>query len=150
MSYSDSLNRTIGTSVRNRVTPVEDCLVARSILWSCFVVASIVAAWQVYREHRIFKLRHVVAGSQTGHEDESAEDMALADGKSVSTADLTQSLVRLGDVTKTSLLFTSYVVLSMCSNRLSVSEAFTISYGHKGGFYSGANMDGSHVVEICD
>jgi hypothetical protein len=150
MSYSDSLNHTITTSVSIRVTPVKDYLVSWSILWSCFVVASIVAAWQVYREHRIFKLRHAAAGSRTGHEDESAVDVALADGESVSTADLTRSLVRLDVVTKTSLSFTSYVVLSMCSNRLSVSEAFALSYGHKSGVNSGSNMDGSHVVAICE
>jgi hypothetical protein len=94
MSYSDSLNHTITTSVSIRVTPLEDYLVSWSILWFCFVVASIIAAWQVYREQRIFKLRHAAAGSRSGHEDESAVDVALADGESVSTADLTRSLVR--------------------------------------------------------
>lgn len=98
MSYSDSLNHTITTSVSIRVTPVEDYLVSWSILWSCFVVASIIAAWQVYREHRIFKLRNAASGSRPGHEDESAVDVALADGESVSTADLTRSLVRCSGV----------------------------------------------------
>lgn len=95
MSYSDSLNHTITTSVSIRVTPLEDYLVSWTILWSCFVIASIIAAWQVYREHRIFKLRRAAVGSRMGHEDEAGHvDVALADGESVSTADLTRSLVR--------------------------------------------------------
>jgi hypothetical protein len=96
MSYSDSANHTITTSVSIRVTPLEDYLVSWGILWSGFVLASIIAAWQVYREQRIFKLRRADGTTNHVDDDESSQvHVALGDGESVSTADLTRSMVRV-------------------------------------------------------
>jgi hypothetical protein len=125
----------ITTSVSIRVTPLENYFVSWGILWSAFVVASIVATWQVYREHRIFYLRRlagkntITATSQTNHANASSTSLlgsntnnnsnnigdtddnnmnigssisnkqsvnvtAVGDGESVSSADLTRSMVR--------------------------------------------------------
>jgi hypothetical protein len=106
MSYSDSSSdHSITTSVSIRVTPLENYFVSWGILWSGFVIASIIASWQVYREQRIFHLRHA-AGKITSNatsildddNNNGAVDVALGDSESVSTADLTRSMVRVATI----------------------------------------------------
>lgn len=131
-STTDTSDHSITTSVSIRVTPVENYYVSWGILWSAFVIASIVATWQVYREHRIFHLRRLagkntitatartatsskknnnatsstsLVGSSndngdadddmnTSNNKQSVNVTTMGDGESVSTADLTRSMVR--------------------------------------------------------
>ena len=142
-SINDTADHSITTSVSIRVTPVENYFVSWGILWSAFVVASIVAMWQVYREHRIFHLRRLAGRNTTtaanhkkknrnnnnnsnvnnnaprstssmvsgnssininndggdteddmNNNQNKLNDTTLGDGESVSTADLTRSMVR--------------------------------------------------------
>ena len=135
-STTDTSDHSITTSVSIRVTPVENYYVSWGILWSAFVIASIVATWQVHREHRIFHLRRLagkntttatartttsskknnnstsstsLVGSSTNNNNDNGDtddDMnnsnnkqsvnvtTMGDGESVSTADLTRSMVR--------------------------------------------------------
>ena len=64
-SNTNTTDHSIVTSVSIRVTPIENYYVSWGILWSAFVITSIVATWQVYREHRIFHLRRLAAKSTT-------------------------------------------------------------------------------------
>ena len=133
-SNSTSTDHSITTSVSIRVTPLENYFVSWGILWSAFVIASIVAAWQVYREHRIFQLRRLAGknttvattskkranlstssfvgsnnnnnsnnnndtgdiedDTNTSHNKQNINATTVGDGESVSTADLTRSMVR--------------------------------------------------------
>mmetsp|Transcript_8974 Transcript_8974/g.11939 ORF Transcript_8974/g.11939 Transcript_8974/m.11939 type:complete len:421 (-) Transcript_8974:256-1518(-) len=47
----------ITSTVVIRVTPRDDHLISWCVLWTGFFMASVFAAWQVHREHRIFKAR---------------------------------------------------------------------------------------------
>lgn len=123
-SNTDTTDHSITTSVSIRVTPIDNYFVSWGILWSAFVITSIVATWQVYREHRIFHLRRLagkhttstnssnkknaprstlILGSSNNngdHDDDvnnnrdNMNEAILGDGESVSTADLTRSMVR--------------------------------------------------------
>jgi hypothetical protein len=109
MSYSESnTDHSITTSVSIRVTPLENYFVSWGILWSGFVIASFVASWQIYREQRIFHLRHTAGkltrtntasisrnSTNTYDDNQGAVDVTLGDNESVSTADLTRSMVRV-------------------------------------------------------
>ena len=64
-SNTNTTDHSIVTSVSIRVTPIENYYVSWGILWSAFVITSIVATWQVHREHRIFHLRRLAAKSTT-------------------------------------------------------------------------------------
>ena len=73
-------NYTITTSVSIRVTPKNDHLISWGILWFLFVVASGFAAYQVHLERQqILRVRR----SETD-----------GDAPTISTADLTRSMVR--------------------------------------------------------
>jgi hypothetical protein len=74
-------NITITSTVTIRVTPKDDFLVSWAILWAGFVIASLVATWQVWKESRSLSTRR----GQT--EEEQATD-------GVSTADVARSIFR--------------------------------------------------------
>lgn len=97
-SYSEE-NHTITTSVSIRVTPIQDHLVSWGVLWAGFMVALLVAAWQVVKENRILAARRAAAGHVIGdhhrHGRTGGAATAVGDGESVSTADVTRSMVRL-------------------------------------------------------
>jgi hypothetical protein len=82
--YNES-SYTITTSVTIRVTPKEDHFVSWGILWGFFVLGSVVAFYQVIREQKIMANRRVQ--SEDG-------EQVNTDGESVSTADITRSMVR--------------------------------------------------------
>lgn len=79
-------NYSITTSVTIRVTPHDDYLVSWGVLWAFFVLATIVATYQVQREQRILNSRRQV------DDVEQAAGMT-GDGEVVSTADVTRGLV---------------------------------------------------------
>ena len=79
----DINSTTITSTVHIRVTPRDDFIVSWSILWGAFFVASILLAWQVFREHRILKARE-------------ASDVEHA-ADAVSTADRTRCTVRTAE-----------------------------------------------------
>lgn len=84
-NYTDSIT----TSVTIRVTPgPADYMVSWAILWAGFVIVSVVAFWQVLREHRLLTSR-----SQPD-DVEQASSGANTDGEGVSPADITRSMVR--------------------------------------------------------
>lgn len=98
-SGSHGSNYTFQASVTIRVTPHDDFFVSWGILWGLFVLASLVAAYQVVKEHRILESRR-----QQGDESEapgavsssgSSVGAIAGDGESVSTADETRALVSL-------------------------------------------------------
>jgi hypothetical protein len=51
VGYAES-NYTVVHTVHIRVTPLNDYFVSWYILWACFVVTSLIAAWQVAVEYR--------------------------------------------------------------------------------------------------
>ncbi|CAB9528528.1 expressed unknown protein [Seminavis robusta] len=78
-------NSTITTSVSIRVTPVDDFLVSWSVLWGCFVLTSIVAAYQVWADHKITSNRQDDIENGRG---------GMSGDEGVSTADVTRSMFR--------------------------------------------------------
>lgn len=86
-------NHTVTTSVSIRVTPVDDHLVSWAILWAGFVIAALIAAWQIVRENRVFAARRSAAVLGDGDQSRGV----VGDGESVSTADVTRSMVRVYD-----------------------------------------------------
>lgn len=79
-------NSTITTSVSIRVTPSEDFLVSWSFLWAGFVLTSLVAAYQVWKDHKL-----VVASR--ADDIENGRGGAPGD-EGASSADVTRSMVR--------------------------------------------------------
>ena len=206
MSYYDnndssttdiSTDHSITTSVSIRVTPIENYYVSWGILWSAFVITSIVAAWQVYREHHIFHLRHLVGNNtattttmkkndstistslvgnnisdngdtnddnmntSTSSNKQSVSVATVGDGESVSTADLTRSMVRhyyccfVVWHTKSSILV---VVVAMNENIDAqlfssyhlVSKVATTRHDHPYYIHTGTDMVRSNLVAICE
>ena len=81
-------NSTLQSIVSIRVTPSEDFIVTWTVLWSGFVLTSILAAYQVWKDNKNIASR-------------TAEDIEHGRGGSpgdegVSSADLTRSMVRFG------------------------------------------------------
>ena len=79
-------NYSITTSVTIRVTPREDYLASWGILWALFLVATLVAAAQSFKEQRIMEERRRV---------DDVERTPSTDGEGVSTADATRGMVSL-------------------------------------------------------
>lgn len=77
-------NYSITTSVTIRVTPREDYLVSWGILWTLFLVATLVAAAQSWKEQRVMDERRRV---------DDVEHTPSTDGEGVSTADATRGMV---------------------------------------------------------
>lgn len=78
-------NYTSSVNVSIRVTPLHDHFVSWGILWAGFLLASIFAAWQVVRENRIMASRRTQV--------DDGDQGAAGDAESVSTADITRSIV---------------------------------------------------------
>ena len=85
-SYSH--NSTITTSVSIRVTPSHDFILSWSFLWAGFVLTSLVAAYQVWKEQRLLTNNNRADDIENGRTGASAEDGA-------SSADVTRSMVRV-------------------------------------------------------
>ena len=79
-SVNDDDHYSVTSTVTIRVTPKEDYLISWGILWSGFLLASIIAAWQVWKEYKMLKARR------------EADVEQAAEG--VSSADITRSMVR--------------------------------------------------------
>jgi hypothetical protein len=84
-SNTNTTDHSIITSVSIRVTPIENYYVSWGILWSAFVITSIVATWQVYREHRIFHLRRLAAKSTTTTKTKTGRNAATTSLKGVNS-----------------------------------------------------------------
>ena len=76
---NDDDHYSVTSTVTIRVTPKEDFLVSWGVLWSGFLLASIAAAWQVWKENKILKARREADVEQAS--------------EGVSTADITRSMV---------------------------------------------------------
>jgi hypothetical protein len=84
-NYTDSIT----TSVTIRVTPgPDDFLVSWTVLWSGFVILSLIATWQVIKENRLLASRRQAEDVEQGAPGGDGE------GEGVSTADITRSMVR--------------------------------------------------------
>lgn len=77
-------NSTITTSLSIRVTPTHDYLVSWSILWGGFVITSMVAAYQVWRDAKITSRRN----------DDIENGRVGVSGDEGSTADMTRTMFR--------------------------------------------------------
>ena len=94
-------NSTTTLSVTIRVTPNEDYLISWGILWACFILTSCLAAYQVWRDHKI---------TQSRNEDIEAGSPAATADEGMSTADVTRTMVSSVPISHD--LFTWYVVMS--------------------------------------
>jgi hypothetical protein len=81
----ESGNSSLTTSVTIRVTPEHFHLISWGILWGGFVLAILIAAWQVRIENQWFTTRR--------REVEQGSTAPSGDGEAVSSADLSRSRV---------------------------------------------------------
>lgn len=79
-------NSTITTSVSIRVTPSQDFLVSWAFLWAGFVLTSLVAAYQVWRDQKLL-------AASRADDIENGRSGAPGD-EGASSADVTRSMVR--------------------------------------------------------
>ena len=138
-------NYTMTSSVSIRVTPLHDHFVSWGILWAGFLVASIFAAWQVVRENRI------MASRQTqGVDDGEQGGAGVGDAESVSTADITRSIVSCCGIYKLNVV--ASVVLtdsfSLFFVDAPVSTVAFIGHAFSCGTHSGTDLVVSHMVAI--
>lgn len=128
-SVSTGSNYTVVSTVRIRVTPLDDYLVSWYILWACFVLAALVATWQVVIEYR--QLRKAGYGSNATDHGES---------NLVSIADITRCLVRIIKISS------DYHLTFHCGT---VSSVPIGSHDCPRRPDASPNLVGSHVVAIC-
>jgi hypothetical protein len=139
--YNES-SYTITTSVTIRVTPKEDHFVSWGILWGFFVLGSVVAFYQVIREQRIMANRRVQ--SDDG-------EQVNTDGESVSTADITRSMVSfffsVHSKDRRQSPIWSHLISSV--RDVSVSKIVVVGHGCSRDFDSGSNLVLADLVPVC-
>lgn len=106
-SYS---NYTYKTSVTIRVTPYDNYFVSWGILWGCFVLASLLAFFQILKERKILARRRQAV------DDVENTLNAPNDGEHFSSADVTRSLVGQASFTFAfaNVLNVGHVSLTLC------------------------------------
>jgi hypothetical protein len=106
VGYAES-NYTVVHTVHIRVTPMNDYFVSWYILWACFVVTSLIAAWQVAVEYRrlrsagYYNHNNDMISSNHGHPNSTNSDHHPVGGgahsyagSTVSIAEVTRCMVR--------------------------------------------------------
>ena len=133
-------NYTITSSVSIRVTPLHDHLISWGILWGCFVVASAFGTFQAVRENRIMASRRTQV--------DDGDQVAGGDAESVSTADITRSIVGEPErVISVSFLGRLFIFLNASLLRSSTVSAFAlISHDCSRRSHACTDMGRPHVV----